>query len=91
MIVSCQMFTVASMRRSDHPSRPSAMTCCFFPSLKALLTLTEGNPYVRTMSRSVNPLAAFQVITIGRFWVIPRPLFIRVVILVTWQMSTSHF
>ena len=28
----------ARMRRSDHPSRPSAMTCCFFSSLKTLLT-----------------------------------------------------
>ena len=28
----------SSMRRSDHPSRPSAMTCCFFSSLKTLLT-----------------------------------------------------
>src|SRR5437899_10506562 len=30
------------MRRSDHPSRPKAMTCCFFSSLKTLLTSTEG-------------------------------------------------
>jgi hypothetical protein len=27
-----------SMRRNDQPSRPSAMTCCFFSSLKTLLT-----------------------------------------------------
>jgi hypothetical protein len=26
----------SSMRRSDHPSRPSAMTCCFLSSLKTL-------------------------------------------------------
>jgi hypothetical protein len=30
------------MRRSDHPNRPHAMTCCFFSSFKTLLTLTEG-------------------------------------------------
>src|SRR3989442_1725263 len=30
------------MRRSDHPSRPKAMTCCFFSSFKTLLTSTEG-------------------------------------------------
>jgi hypothetical protein len=28
--------------RRDHPSRPKAMTCCFFSSLKTLLMLTEG-------------------------------------------------
>src|SRR5579864_5986176 len=47
------------MRRSDHPSRPSAMTCCFFPSLKTLLTLTEGNPHVRTMSRISESVGRF--------------------------------
>src|SRR5258708_39408252 len=30
------------MRRSDHPSRPKATTCCFFSSFKTLLTTTEG-------------------------------------------------
>src|SRR5579863_45455 len=30
------------MRRSDHPSRPNAMTCCLFCSLKTLLTSSEG-------------------------------------------------
>src|ERR1035437_9544646 len=29
------------MRRSDHPSRPSAMTCCFVCSFKTLLTSTQ--------------------------------------------------
>jgi hypothetical protein len=28
----------ANMRRNDDPSRLSAMTCCFFSSLKKLLT-----------------------------------------------------
>src|SRR5260370_37586401 len=60
------------MRRSDHPSRPSAMTCCFFSSLKTLLTLTEGNPHVRLNVLGSTPLAGFQVILIGRFWVIPE-------------------
>src|SRR6516225_413197 len=31
------------MRRSDQPSRPNAMTCCRFSSLKTF-TLTKGNP-----------------------------------------------
>ena len=30
------------IRRSDHPNRPKAMTCCFFSSFKTLLTSTEG-------------------------------------------------
>src|SRR5262245_40013319 len=32
------------MRRSDHPNRPKALTCCFFDSFKTLLTSTEGTP-----------------------------------------------
>ena len=58
------------MRRSDHPNRPNAMTCCFFSSFKTLLTMTEG-----IASRRVNVLsegllvAGFQVIMSGRFWV----------------------
>jgi hypothetical protein len=36
--VSGRMCAALSMRRNDHPSRPSAMTCCFFSSLKTLLT-----------------------------------------------------
>src|SRR4051794_39394041 len=35
------------MRRSDHPNRPSAITCCFLSSLKTLLTLAQGNSRVR--------------------------------------------
>jgi hypothetical protein len=31
-----------SMRRNDQPSRPSAMTCCFLPSLKTLLMPGEA-------------------------------------------------
>jgi hypothetical protein len=31
------------MRRSDHPNRPKAMTCCFFSSLKTLLTAMEDS------------------------------------------------
>ena len=58
------------MRRSDQPSRPSAMTCCFFSSLKTLLMPTERNPPRQSMSRTLLSLAGFQVITSGRFWVI---------------------
>ena len=41
-MVSCRMCTARSMRRSDHPRRPKAITCCLFSSFKTLLTLTEG-------------------------------------------------
>src|ERR1035438_7519634 len=48
------------IRRSDHPSRPNAMTCCFFSSLKTLLTLTEGIALAsRSMSRTL--------LIVGRF------------------------
>ncbi len=36
--VSRRICAALSMRRNDHPSRPNAMTCCFFSSLKTLLT-----------------------------------------------------
>ena len=49
------------------------MTCCFFSSLKTLLTSTEGNPSRRiNVLDSVHPLAGFQVTIIGRFWVTPE-------------------
>jgi hypothetical protein len=35
--VSRRMCAALSMRRNDQPSRPNAMTCCFFSSLKTLL------------------------------------------------------
>ena len=62
-----------SIRRSDHPSRPRAITCCFFSSLKTLLTLTEGIPSRQGQCPgSAIPLAGFQVSTYGRFWVSPE-------------------
>src|SRR4051794_18131100 len=59
------------MRRSGQPSRPSAMTCCRFSSLKTLLTSMEGNP---SIVLNVLPflLAGFQLSLIGRFWVSPE-------------------
>src|SRR4051812_23794674 len=38
------------MRCSDHPNRPSAITCCFLSSLKTLLTLTQVIPASGSMS-----------------------------------------
>src|SRR5579863_8901956 len=57
MPVSCWM------RLSGQPSRPSAMTCCRFSSLKTLLTSMEGNPSV-----VLNVLP----ISIGRFSAVPH-------------------
>jgi hypothetical protein len=39
-----------------------------------LLTLTEGNPHVMLNVLGSTPLAGFQVILIGRFWVIPEAI-----------------
>ena len=46
------------------------MTCCFFSSLKTLLTLTEGIALASNQcpERCLS-LAGFQVIIYGRFWV----------------------
>jgi integrase len=52
------------MRRNGQPSRPSAMTCCRFSSLKTLLTLREGN----------NPPLEINVLptSVGRFSAAPH-------------------
>jgi hypothetical protein len=59
------------MRRRDHPSRPNAMTCCLFCSLKTLLTSSEGIALAlefNVLGEGLS-LAGFQVIMYGRFWV----------------------
>src|SRR6266481_3526489 len=57
--VSRRTPVACSMRRKGHPSFPSAMTCCFFSSLKTLLMLTEA----------IGPLARVNVpgFIVGRF------------------------
>src|ERR1700736_4469957 len=58
------------MRRKGHPSRPKAMTCCFFASLKTLLIPTKATALRRNQRpRASFSLAGFQVTLIGRFWV----------------------
>src|SRR3989442_4369990 len=58
------------MRRSGHPSRPRAITCCFFASLKTLLIPTKATALHRNQRpRALFSLAGFQVTLIGRFWV----------------------
>jgi len=62
------------MRRSDHPSRPNAMTCCFF--LRSRHSLDGGYTSRHGQCPGLSSVAAFQfqVTLIGRFWVIPEAL-----------------
>src|ERR1017187_6220185 len=73
-MVSRRMPVSRSIRRSDHPRRPNAIACCFFSSLKTLLTLTEDS--VLTSAFNVLDdglqLAGFQVTPTGRVWVTPE-------------------
>src|SRR5216683_1227409 len=58
------------MRRSGQPSRPRAITCCFFASLKTLLIPMKATALHRNQRpRASFSLAGFQVTLIGRFWV----------------------
>src|SRR5664279_1308546 len=41
LAVSRRILVVCWIRRSDHPSRPRAKTCCFFSSFKTLAMPTE--------------------------------------------------
>src|SRR6185437_12899551 len=62
-----------SMRRKGHPSRPRAITCCFFASLKTLLIPTKATALRRNQRpRTPFSLAGFEVTLIGRFWVTPE-------------------
>src|SRR2546427_3093560 len=59
------------MRRSDHPSRPSAITCCRFSALKTLAISAAGAEPTAQVNVSAPgaALAGFQVSINGRFWV----------------------
>src|SRR5271157_893343 len=61
--VSRRTPVACSMRRSGQPSRPSAITCCRFSSLKTLLTMTEG-----TLRHSQCP----DLNLVGRFSAVPH-------------------
>jgi hypothetical protein len=63
------------MRRSGHPSRARAITCCFVASLQTLLISTKATCLTpKSTSPALFSLAGFQVILIGRFWVTPEAL-----------------
>src|SRR5271166_4599468 len=57
------------MRRKGHPSFPSAMTCCFFSSLKTLLMPTEPIRAPVGVNVPGLPMAGFQLTLHGRIWV----------------------
>ena len=56
------------------PSEPAqGYDCCFFASLKTLLTPTKATALRRNQRpRASFPLAGFEVTLIGRFWVTPE-------------------
>src|SRR6184192_1034089 len=60
------------MRRRDHPSFPSEITCCFFSVLKTLLMPSEP---IRALSGVNVPgfsMAGFQLTLYGRIWATPE-------------------
>jgi len=59
------------MRRSDHPSRPSAITCSRFATLKTLDIPAAGTKPVAAVNvpAPATGVAGFQVSISGRFWV----------------------
>src|SRR5713226_2488221 len=70
--VSRRTPVACSMRRKGHPSFPSAMTCCFFSSLKTLLMPTEPTRAPIGVNVPGFPMAGFQLTLYGRFWVTPE-------------------
>src|SRR5215469_13656205 len=60
------------MRRKGHPSFPSAITCCFFSSLKTLLIPREPIKAPLGVNVPGSSLAGFQVTLFGRIWATPE-------------------
>jgi len=71
LAVSRRTPVVSSMRRSDHPSRPSPITCSRFSVLETFAILATGTRPIAAVNVSIpaTSLAGFQVSIIGRFWV----------------------
>src|SRR6202040_1605005 len=72
LAVSLRTPVVCSMRRKGHPSFPSAMTCCFFSSLKTLLMPKEPIRAPLGVNVPGPTMAGFQLTLHGRIWVIPE-------------------
>src|SRR3974390_2922700 len=60
------------MRRKDHPSFPSAITCCFLSLLKTLLMPREPIRAPSGVNVPGFPMAGFQLTLYGRIWVTPE-------------------
>src|ERR1035438_4805800 len=62
------------MRRSDHPTRPSAINCCFVCSFKTLPTSTQVIALTPELTSWFSGLsvAGFEVTLYGRIWVTPE-------------------
>src|SRR5207244_12465393 len=67
------------MRRSDHPSQPSAITCCRFSALKTLAIPAAGaEPTAQVNGWPPSAaLAGFQVSITRRLWVSPEGVQLR--------------
>src|SRR5215813_10627834 len=72
LAVSLRTPVACSMRRKGHPSFPSAITCCFFSSLKTLLIPREPIRAPLGVNVPGSSLAGFQLTLIGRIWVTPE-------------------
>jgi hypothetical protein len=71
LAVSRRTPVASSIRRSDHPRRPSAITCCRFSALKTLAIPAVGCFPTACVNVSAPgaSLAGFQVSINGRIWV----------------------
>lgn len=73
LAVSRRTPVAASMRRSDHPSRPNPNTCCCLPGSKTFpMAMERGTtPCSPSTSRALQAqeMAGFEVSINGRFWV----------------------
>src|SRR5712664_3540511 len=72
LAVSLRTPVTCSMRRKGHPSFPSAMTCCFFSSLKTLLMPKEPIRAPLGVNVPGFTMAGFQLTLYGRIWVTPE-------------------
>src|SRR6202035_4320138 len=72
LAVSLRTPVACSMRRRGHPSFPSAMTCCFFSSLKTLLMPREPTRASLGVNVPGLTMAGFQLSLYGRIWVTPE-------------------
>jgi hypothetical protein len=72
LAVSRRTPVACSIRRTLHPSFPSAMTCCCFSVLKTLLMSTEPIRPCVVVNVPSAAMAGFQVTLYGRFWVTPE-------------------